>query len=976
MFVHPYHAAVPVMSRYRPLRQLASSAISLPQTLQNVNIDGKLAVSTTKHSYLVYNRSLSCLDLPTLLASVQNLTQTYAGSQLLSTKQASSAEESEHMYREVHLGGRGLVSWPLTSSLSRVLPIVNQLERNTGIPQRDDLMDFMVDLLEMAGMQEYLSVFGDEYVLNPYIPPLTFPPELIHTFNESFDEDGRLNVKKYPQLKEYRQQIDLLTGRIYGILNGMIAREMKDKVEVTSVMEYNGRYCLLVANTFKRGIGIIHGYSNTGRSVYVEPSAVVELTNELGLAQEKLKQEENTILNDMCRSIYKHREDIKRGVHAIAQLDVIRAKYLWGQKVEGVIPKVGNEGVLDVHSARHPLLVLKHAQRVVGNRILLDDNTQGIVISGPNAGGKTVVLKTAGLFAYMVKYAIPLPCAHPTTDQSPHTDPHTPPYTCRVDFFSHVLADIGDMQTLSGDQREGVELSTFSGHLLMCKEMLDIAHQTHALNLRDPLCRRDVLLLLDELGTGTDPTEGLALAHSILQEYVDLRCRVIITTHFSLLKELALTDPRLRIAAMEWRDVKETNSLVFSRPTYRMNLGFAGSSHAFDLAERIFLSPNSYANPYASSTYASSSTDLEATMDVEVDVEVGDLDSSSTYGRAKEMLHRARGLLDQETQRLMQLQKQMEVERQVMLKLQADYTEKLEKVKDTESDLQQQREALDREIWQVRNNAREKYLEQVKEREAFLERYIQQAEQLVKDTIENMKDAAKAASFSETQARMQTQQIQASLSSIHAQIHSQRVQVEKEVIEARLDASRAASAPQASPLEEKGEPVDVGTTLVILEPGELYGSKCVVSQRNKGRGRVCVRVGVVEMKLDRHLLGRPAKADVSTVKRLMEINGVSPSPRPSALSASASASTEIGRVSVVGLSGVKSAVDRVLGEIERLLIQSSAAPTALLVDAGADQGVLLGKVKEELGQMARARGSFIKDVKDREGGGLLVQIDI
>eukprot|EP01031_Cornospumella_fuschlensis_P024932 gene24932-30122_t len=924
------------MSRYRPLRQLASSAISLPQTLQNVNIDGKPAVSTTKHSYLVYNRSISCLDLPTLLASVQNLTQTNAGSQLLSTKQASSAEESEHMYREVHLGGRGLVSWPLTSSLSRVLPIVTQLERNTGIPQRDDLMDFMVDLLEMAGMQEYLSVFGDEYVLNPYIPPLTFPPELIHTFNESFDEDGRLNVKKYPQLKEYRQQIDVLTGRIYGILNGMIAREMKDKVEVTSVMEYNGRYCLLVANTFKRGVGIIHGYSNTGRSVYVEPSAVVELTNELGLAQEKLKQEENTILNDMCRSIYKHREDIRGGVHAIAQLDVIRAKYLWGQKVEGVIPKVGNEGVLDVHSARHPLLVLKHAQRVVGNRILLDDNTQGIVISGPNAGGKTVVLKTAGLFAYMVKYAIPLPCAHPTTtDQSALTDPHTPPYTCRVDFFSHVLADIGDMQTLSGDQREGVELSTFSGHLLMCKEMLDIAHQTHALNLRDPQCRRDVLLLLDELGTGTDPTEGLALAHSILQEYVDLRCRVIITTHFSLLKELALTDPRLRIAAMEWRDVKETNSIVFSRPTYRMNLGFAGSSHAFDLAERIFLSPNSYANPYASSTDSSSSADVDADMDVGVDVEVRDLDSSSTYGRAKEMLHRARGLLDQETQRLMQLQKQMEVERQVMLKLQGDYTEKLEKLKDTESNLQQQREALDREIWQVRNNAREKYLEQVKEREAFLERYIQQAEQLVKDTIENMKDAAKAASFSETQARMQTQQIQASLSSIHAQIHSQRVQVEKEVIEARLDASRAASAPQASPLEEKGEPVDVGTTLIILEPGELYGSKCVVSQRNKGRGRVCVRVGVVEMKLDRHLLGRPAKADVST-----------------------------------------SAVDRVLGEIERLLMQSSAAPTGLVVEAGADQGVLLGKVKEELGQMARARGSFIKDVKDREGGGLLVQIDI
>ncbi|RZL28204.1 MAG: hypothetical protein EOP64_05220 [Sphingomonas sp.] len=181
---------------------------------------------------------------------MQNLTQTSLGRDLLLAKQATSADEARYMYREVEGGGRGLMTWPLTSSISSPLPILLQLEKNSGIPQRDELADFMRDLDQVMGVREYLSEYGngcggagdglDQALLDtdniyiPYIPPLTLPPDLMHTFHDAFDEDDKLNVVKYPTLREYKVLIDAMHSKIHSILNALISSaEMRDKVEST-----------------------------------------------------------------------------------------------------------------------------------------------------------------------------------------------------------------------------------------------------------------------------------------------------------------------------------------------------------------------------------------------------------------------------------------------------------------------------------------------------------------------------------------------------------------------------------------------------------------------------------------------------------------------------------------------------------------------------------------------------------------------
>eukprot|EP01035_Chromulina_nebulosa_P037044 gene37044-49983_t len=231
----------------------------------------------------------------------------------------------------------------------------------------------------------------------------------------------------------------------------------------------------MLRNTFKRGVGIVHGSSNTdlksnivcglqfmvGRSIYVEPMEVVEKTNELKSIQADLKAEEAKICYEMCKTIATHREVIRRCAEAVTALDLYCSRARLGAQLNGIIPEVGNEGMIRCNNARHPVLLLRQSQTypnisastsniIVGNSIELNSSSSSLVISGPNAGGKTIVLKTCGLFALMVQFSIPLPTSRGG----------------RVDLFSDVMADIGDLQSVDGD------LSTFSGHLVMCREML------------------------------------------------------------------------------------------------------------------------------------------------------------------------------------------------------------------------------------------------------------------------------------------------------------------------------------------------------------------------------------------------------------------------------------------------------------------------------------------------------------------------
>ncbi|CAN0136926.1 unnamed protein product, partial [Ectocarpus fasciculatus] len=267
---------------------------------------------------------------------------------------------------------------------------------------------------------------------------------------------------------------------------------------------------------------------------------VVGPTNELVEVKLQLKVETQRILSQMTLKASKHEDEILQSLAAAAEVDLALARGRLGAKTGGTIPKVLNEGTIKLVNARHPVLLLR-GKAPVGNDMSLDASMQALILTGPNAGknyngGKTVVLKTLGLVALMARAGIPIPAAP----------------GARVDLFDPVLADIGDLQSVTGD------LSTFSGHLVVAKAVLSGA-------------RAGSLVLMDEMGSGTDPMQGAALAQSLLEALVDAGSRVALTTHYTQLKELAATDERFGVSAMQFVD---------GRPTYRLIKGAVGESFA------------------------------------------------------------------------------------------------------------------------------------------------------------------------------------------------------------------------------------------------------------------------------------------------------------------------------------------------------------------------------------------------------------
>lgn len=282
--------------------------------------------------------------------------------------------------------------------------------------------------------------------------------------------------------------------------------------------------------------------------MYVEPNEVVALTDELLEGQKELKLLVRRILGTMSLALSHAAKDIRRCLEAAARIDLARAKLFLGEDMEGEVPNVGDDGIIEVKQARNPCLILRGGKRVVGYRLELGKSSQGLLLTGPNAGGKTVVLKTLGLLALLARCGIPVPAG-----ESP-----------RVDFFEVVLADVGDMQTIVDD------LSTYSAHLVASRIMLS--------SVRDAGPR--AMVLVDEAGTGTDPQQGAALARAMLEAFLESGARVVATTHCVQLKNWATEDERTMTAAMEYRS---------GRPTYRLATNTVGESHAMETAERLGL---------------------------------------------------------------------------------------------------------------------------------------------------------------------------------------------------------------------------------------------------------------------------------------------------------------------------------------------------------------------------------------------------
>ena len=404
-------------------------------------------------------------------------------------------------------------------ALKAVLRVTHELKdfydnlENVRLERLDRLFDNLVDLPRLQGGLQAINEGG---------------------FVESFGSEKLAKIRRRIQENEHQ---------VREILQDLL-KSKADMLADAVIASRNGRNVLPVKNTYRNRIaGVVHDISASGNTVYIEPRAVVNLNEEIANHRADERYEIIQILEELSDSLRPHAAEIANNAWIIGHLDLIKAKYRFMRDCKAVVPEVSSNRSIQLLQLRHPLI-----ENAVANDLHFTEDLTEIVITGPNTGGKTIMLKTLGLAQIMAQSGLPI-----------LADPGS-----RVGIFSQVFADIGDEQSIEQS------LSTFSSHMT---NIVSILHQVDTASL----------ILLDELGAGTDPQEGAGLAIAILE---DLRLRGIktmATTHYPELKAYGIETAGVQNASMEF----DTASL---RPTYRFMQGVPGRSNAFEIARRLGLS--------------------------------------------------------------------------------------------------------------------------------------------------------------------------------------------------------------------------------------------------------------------------------------------------------------------------------------------------------------------------------------------------
>ena len=365
----------------------------------------------------------------------------------------------------------------------------------------------------------------------------------INEVRSKIDPAGDVADDASPELRSIRDRLRKQRTRLRGTLESYLrGKETSKYLQQQIVTDRNGRYVLVIRSEHRAAIpGIVHGSSGTGASLYLEPLSTVDINNDIVALEQQEAEEVHRILVALSDLFRGRAGDLQATAEGAAALDVLHAKAQFSSRIDGVEPKLAQDGRLELRAARHPLLT----GRAVPVDVLLIPPVNVLVITGPNTGGKTVALKTAGLLPLMAQAGLLIPVA----DGS------------QIPVFSCVFADIGDDQSISAN------LSTFSSHIKNIVDMNDV--------LALP-----ALVLLDEAGAGTDPVEGGALAMATIDHFRQRGAKVVATTHYDSLKTYAATTEGVMPAGFGF------DPQTFA-PTYRLNYGSPGSSLALEIATRL-----------------------------------------------------------------------------------------------------------------------------------------------------------------------------------------------------------------------------------------------------------------------------------------------------------------------------------------------------------------------------------------------------
>ncbi|EEU7817415.1 endonuclease MutS2 [Listeria monocytogenes] len=402
------------------------------------------------------------------------------------------------------------------------------------------MKNFMNDLLEIGVEIPLLGALSDE---------LLVLKEVEEDIAISVDESGKVLDTASEALSTIRRTLRRTEDRVREKLESYLRDRNASKMLSDAVITIrNDRYVIPVKQEYKGHYGgIVHDQSASGQTLFIEPQSVVDLNNERKALQAKEKQEIERILAEISASLAAWINEIHHNTFILGRFDFIFAKARFGKAMKAVTPHLSDAGVVHLIAARHPLL---DATKVVANDIYLGEDFTTIVITGPNTGGKTITLKTLGLLTLMAQSGLQIPAQEDST----------------IAVFEHVFADIGDEQSIEQS------LSTFSSHMTNIVSILENVNQKS-------------LILYDELGAGTDPQEGAALAIAILDASHAKGASVVATTHYPELKAYGYNRVHATNASVEFN--VETLS-----PTYKLLIGVPGRSNAFDISRRLGLSEN------------------------------------------------------------------------------------------------------------------------------------------------------------------------------------------------------------------------------------------------------------------------------------------------------------------------------------------------------------------------------------------------